>query len=1280
MTDARTFHSPIDTALSGGRKLIEASAGSGKTRAITTLVLRLVVEEGLELDSILVVTFTKAATAELRERIRMLLRKIQQGVDNCAGADDDQASELLEKWAAAEEPDEKQVRNRIEAALFDIDRANVFTIHSFCQRTLAEFAFETGFPFGFELVGDGAGIVENVVRDIWQRRFRDCSPTFANHLLRKKFLPDELARWVGSLRSKNLKDSKGVPEAPIDPAAAENAFGKVVDSVRACWEKQHEAYCAILRTTGALNRRSYPVEKIDAHIQRIERIFATDDLPVDIDGTQQLAHYLGRRNTAEKCKKGQQLPDNPLFDAFDELAEACSRLSQDYNGWLRDTRRLLIEETPEEIRRVIRAERRLGYDDLITEMRQALENRNGNGERLAANVRRRFPVALIDEFQDTDPTQERIFDCIYTSRGSSTSAESPETPEQSCALYIVGDPKQSIYEFRGADIFAYLTAQQGVDSGLQLGYNWRSRPELVHAVNAIFDVPLAFTIPEISFTSAKPGRGKGIGLEVDGEIQTPLDFWLLQDQKNIGAAVEIVVNETANEIIELLESARAGKAGIDGKPLRAKDIAVLVNTRHQGRAIARALRRRGGKCVEVDDASVFEAGEAEQIHRLLLALVNPGRQDYLRAALTADVFHRNNVQLFELIEQDEAWNRWVDRFREWRLIWHARGVGAMLRGILDADNGAANLLAYSDGPRRITNLYHLTELLQEAETENRFSPAGLLAWLRKRLDGQTTALEGADDAVTLRLDSDEDLVRIRTIHRSKGLEFPIVYLPFVWHGRQINKDPDIPVSYHVREESGFPPILDLAPDDSSWSIRELEEFGESVRLLYVALTRARHRCVVAWTRITSGGDKGLPPLAWLMHRNGQHDKQLSELDGVRPATGFAVPQGVVETHGGIRTDFLEKSRDEFREDIEAVANKCPDAIRIRELADEIAVSASRAVDESQQELECREFSRPLRRIRQMTSFTALAAEHAAAAPAYQIIETGAPDHDEAEGSAISQPGQRELKEKPVELNAFNFPRGIKVGTCLHRIFEILDEAPDRAVDQVCKEQLERAGIEPKWQEAARTMIENGRATELREPGQGGFRLADIDRHLTELEFFFPVSGLRACALNQLLGRHGYPNLLAGESNGRQKTRRKTWDTHSRESWDTHPESWDTHPINGYLRGFIDLTFEHAGRWYVLDYKSNWLGDNAGDYRPERLGVAMREHRYQLQYLIYLLALHRYLRTRLPDYDYERHIGGAFYLFLRGMNPAAGMSRGVWFDRPSKACIEALDKCMEGDGS
>ncbi len=1266
---------PLDADLKGGRALIEASAGSGKTHAITTLVARLVVEKNQPIDSILVVTFTKAATAELRKRIRGTLKAIQDANGTLAKGGNDQAGDLLAKWGRSEELDSEKIKFRIDTALLEIDRANILTIHGFCQRALAEFAFETEFPFGFEVGGKDAGIVENVVRDIWQRRFRDSSPLFARYLSGKQFLPAHLANWFASVRAKLFGDIKGDAAPDSTPEAAEEACRAVLESVLAIWRGHCGEYRRIVEESGAFDGRRYRQATIANNLAVFERVAAAGDLPGEIGGLASSVRFLGAENAADKSRPGCDLPDNPMFAAFDELAEACETLLANFEAWFRHFRHQLILEAGAEIRGVIRKERRLGYDDLLIEMRDAL-GRENTGPRLAESVRRRFPIALIDEFQDTDATQERIFSAVYRNFGGHSTEKESEQPDREGALYIVGDPKQSIYEFRGADIFAYLSAQRESHSRLLLDRNWRSAPQLVAAVNAIFDVPLAFTIPEIAFTPARPARDSADRLEIEGEAGPPFSFWLPEDQKNNDAANTLAAGETARDIVRLLNLARAGKARIGNRPLKASDIAVLVSTRDQGRQIAAALRARGGKCVEVDDSSVFGTREAGQLRRLLFALANPGRPDLPRAALADDLFGLDNAELLAATGNDESWNEWSGRFGVWRELWLTRGVGAMLRKIIDV--GAGNLLRRADGPRRLTNLYHLTELLQEAETGNRFSPAGLLAWLDRGLEGRAEGGEGREDAFTLRLDSDEDLVRILTIHKSKGLEFPLVYVPFAWYGREKRGNSGSSISYHSRDGGRFPAVLDLAPGGEAGERRMLEEFGESVRRLYVALTRARERCVVIWTR-AGRANKELPPLAWLVHRSTLHHEKLrAAVRGDAPDAIAAVPDVVAEAHDDLRTSFRDKSRADFRADVEVLAAKCPRGIEIRELGAVESVTTGAVEEET--ELECREFGRPTRRIRQMTSFTALTADHAAAAAAHRLVETGAPDHDEIEGDAEvdAKSDETETRSEPMEHNAFNFPRGIHVGSCLHKIFEILDAHPDTTVDQVCAEQLARAGIEAKWRDAAQVMVENTLAARLREPGQNGFRLADIDgrRRLTELEFCFPVEGLRTAAMTQLLANHGYPILLAEP----HKKTSKTWDTHAAESWDTHFKSRDTHSIDGYLRGFIDLAFEHEGRWYVLDYKSNWLGNRADDYLPERLGHAMREHRYQLQYLIYLLALHRYLRTRLPGYDYERHIGGAFYLFLRGMDPAAGMARGVWFDRPGKKCIEALDEFMAGGGS
>jgi len=1265
---------PLTTPLGGGRTLIEASAGSGKTRAITSLFARMVVEQGLEIDRILVVTFTKAATAELRERIRATLKAIEQAGGKAADAADDQARELLARWEQGAELDAALVRSRIDSALLDIDRANIQTIHSFCQRALTEFAFETGFSFDFELSGDGGGIVQGVVRDFWQRKYRDSSRILARFLQKKGFMPEHLAGWYASLRAKDFAEIRGAPESTTEPAAAENLCREKLAAFIAIWRGHGAAFAEIMLESEALNRKSYAKDKVHSRLAKIESIAAEGELPLDIlegGGLVGVAEYFGATDVAKKCKKGHELPENPLFAAFDELAAACRAFTENLESGLRLARKQLIEHADREVRRIVREEKRLGYDDLLLEMRNALD-REGSGQRLAASIRRRFPAALIDEFQDTDPTQARIFAAIY---GGGNDGEPVETADGPGALYIVGDPKQAIYKFRGADIFAYLAAQQGTDSGLELGSNYRSTPGLVEACNAIFAAPRAFAIPEIGFTAATPGRDGGARLEIDGETPPPLQFWLLADHKSGAKAGEVAANKTAADIIRLLTLAGEGKAKIGGEPIKASDIAVLVAKKSDGRMVARELRRRGGRCVEIDDSSIFDSREAEQMYRLLLALANRGRQDFRRAALAGDVFGLDNEDLLALVEEDDYWSDWAEKFDQWHRDWLDKGVGAMLRKIIGArmkrwpevekgvenKNGEAgasgdeirvgtgNLLNSPAGPRRLTNFYHLTELLQEAETQNQYAPAGLLAWLRRRMIGQSELRPAEENPHTLRLDSDENLVKISTIHKSKGLEYPIVYLPFAWYSRESKVSADQPVEYHTREEGRFPAVLDLAPDGAGLEKHKLEEFSSSVRLLYVALTRARERCVVAWTRITSNPEKKeTPPLAWLLHRDERHERALAE-DGGPAAANSAIPDSATKVLPELNSSFRTKERGGFKLEMEALRRKCPRGIQLADTDSATLAGARLEGMAAQPELTApREFARSLRRIRRMTSYTDLAAEYSASA--HRFAEAAAADHDQSIDAG-------ETETESTKTDAFHFPRGPRVGNCFHRIFEIHDQEPGRLLKDICAEQLLRAGIERKWWPVAQTIVENTLTTELCEPGEsgrGGFRLADIDGRLTELEFFFPVKGMSRSGLADILARFGYPELLREVPGGQA--------------------------IDGFLRGFIDLTLTHEGRWYIADYKSNHLGDQARDYEGEPLKAAMRQHSYQLQYLLYLLALHRYLRTRLADYDYERHIGGVFYLFLRGMTPATGMSRGVWFDRPGKACIEALDEFMERAGS
>ena len=524
-------------------------------------------------------------------------------------------------------------------------------------------------------------------------------------------------------------------------------------------------------------------------------------------------------------------------------------------------------------------------------------------------------------------------------------------------LFVVGDPKQSIYRFRGADVYAYLAARRPARERLALGRNWRSVPALVEAVNAVFSAPDAFVIPGIPYrpvAAARPGGnplriapgeggdcapfelppgsagvppaaggGRGgapseppsgstgvppalaipaqatpvsepsfpvipakAGIQVFGERRVlvdagaspatgdagggaPFQFRLLPDPEEAGkprtkeSASRIAAESAAHEIARLLVQAGRGEAAIGGEPLTGADVAVLVRTRAQGRLIAEALRARGVRSVEIDDRSVFETEEAEQVERLLWALVEPGREARVRGALAGDLFGLDAAALHALDEDEVAWSGWAERIAGWRSAWEARGIGPVLLKLLDGEGGAERLVARPGGVRRLTNFRHLADLLQEAETGGRLAPAELAAWL-SRSRSAATGGRAADESAQLRLESDEMLVRILTVHAAKGLEFPIVFCPFAWDARARERGNEGDVAYHLDAKAGYREVLDLDPDGRARSIARVEEFAESVRLLYVALTRAKYRCVVTWGQV--GGAENAP-LAWLLHRD-----------------------------------------------------------------------------------------------------------------------------------------------------------------------------------------------------------------------------------------------------------------------------------------------------------------------------------------------------------------------------------------------------------------------------
>ena len=1175
------FGAPLE-----GISLIEAAAGTGKTYTITALYLRLLLERELEVEKILVVTYTNAATAELRDRIRSRLVAAREAL--LAGTGDDGFSQgLLNRFAAS-----PAAEARLRQAILDFDRAAIFTIHGFCQRALSDMAFEGGFSFETELVADQQELLQEVVDDFWRTRVQDRSPGFLDYLRRRNTSPQRLAltasRWTGQpfLRIRG-------PEKPQPVEPMEAAFSALFHEAGERWAAARKEIMGLLIDSPGLNRNKYPARSLETWGQQMDHYFRGGPrLPAGFDKFTKFT----RATLEASVKRGATPPSHPFFDTCEALESSMAAFDRccadHYAKLLRD----LVRYLDIELRRRKRKRRLLAYDDLLLNLHEALSG-DGAG-RLKAQIADRYSAALIDEFQDTDPLQYEIFGRIYR-----------ETP---APVFLVGDPKQAIYSFRGADIFSYLRARKNATHRYTLAVNWRSDAALVQAVNALFDQGHApFLFPEIRFDKARPAVSEDDRTPLSGG-GAALRVGMLDDGLNKTAAGEQAVSWTAGKIARLLGADGSPAARLEERPLDGSDIAVLVRSHRQGLMMSDALALFGINSVQRSQENIFLSPEAAELEQVMRAALEPARSGLVRAALATDLLGWNGNDIEALNRDDERLETQLDRFGRLHRLWRESGFIAMAGELLGKGEMAERLLQFVDGERRLTNLRHLVEILHRESSVQQTTMDGLVDWLYRRRNGSATG----EEEYQLRLESDEQLVQIVTVHKSKGLQYPIVFCPFAWDGGSgVNRDG--PYVFHDPAD-GFQAVLELgsnrAAEDRVHARREA--LAENLRLLYVALTRAKHRCYLNWGSVASADESAL---GWLLHppeSPGTVDAVERMQGRFKGLDGETMVRRLTELpevgKGGIS---IEWARDSVQGESPAPQTQTgPDGPNMA----------------------ARRLQRLPRTRARIASFSSLAGGLGAA---------DQPDHD-------SDPRPPRPAPDP-ELDICAFPRGTIAGSCLHAVFEHLDfasrdlEARRRVVEQA----LGLFGFDSAWTPAVESMVEKVLASELA-PGSG-LRLANVGtgRRLVEMEFHFPVKRLDRRGLVELLIRHGMKGGAA---------------------LDHALKRLQFSPVEGYLKGFIDLVFEHGGRYYLVDYKSNWLGESSEHYAPERLAEEIARHDYYLQYLLYTLGLHRYLRERIRDYAYDRHFGGAFYLFLRGMDPTGRPGAGIYRDRPAAALIEALD--------
>ncbi|NNE64315.1 MAG: UvrD-helicase domain-containing protein, partial [Gammaproteobacteria bacterium] len=854
----------------GGVKLIEASAGTGKTYTITNLYLRHVLQ-GTMPPQILVVTFTNAATEELRGRIRLRLFQALQVLRGKDRFDDEFLAHLLSRFKT--QPGElQQIQiQRLRHALAIMDQAAISTIHSFCQRMIQDHALPGLQYFENEILVDDSELWQQAIKDWWRRH--TYSLNASEWLLLKDAIKDfdSFAKNIIDIRQKSLcsfhpEGLQPLPDLFTEVYSLEPALGELAVQ----WDGFKQALIEIVKSSKALSRAKnlpYHEDNIDGFFERLDNYFRSQQLlPVADELSYLSVSALHQHST--KTKRGS---DSKLEHEFFRAVEAVVNDLQILVTAIRPAAlRNAFEDCRKQVLRYKKVNQKLSYEDLINFTRQALQAPAGS--RLAAIIRKQYPVAMIDEFQDTDQAQFSIFSNLYFN-------------QTEISLALIGDPKQAIYSFRGGDIFTYMQARQApLVEHCVLKTNWRSQPGLVNAVNQFFsnrNDPFIYS-ESINFLAAESAdKNRSSVLLIDEKPQPALTLW----QIPAGADLKPLNKETASdklnaavaaEIVALIKGGESGSVSIDGEPLIAGNIAILVRTSSQGEAMRQALVSRGVGAIAIGRDKVFNSEESAGLSLLLNAAAHPVKRRKLRLALTSQLLNFNHLQMLDISDNEQSWQDWIENFKQLHNTWVSRGFIPMFQQMLQTLKLAEKLANRDQAERRLTNLLHLGELLQQQSLVSS-GIDNLLNWFNQQQ--QNNSSEEAE----LRLESDHSLVKIITIHKSKGLEFPVVFLPYLWDCYPVTASRNDPVYFH---DDDFNATIDLgsAAIGQHYLRADKERLAEDVRLLYVALTRARSKVYLAWGEAGSrgrGGNSTQTALAYLLHST-QTPDQLT----VTPAAGI----------------------------------------------------------------------------------------------------------------------------------------------------------------------------------------------------------------------------------------------------------------------------------------------------------------------------------------------------------------------------------------------------------
>ncbi|WMY95475.1 MAG: exodeoxyribonuclease V subunit beta [Arsenophonus sp.] len=1177
-----------------GKRFIEASAGTGKTYTIALLYLRLLLKIGkknsffkrLNVKEILVLTFTEAATNELRARIRYNISQMRMAcIRNGFGF----SKKSIYKILLVSIIDRNAAAKWLLSAEQQMDEAAIYTIHGFCKKILSHNALESKMLFKQSIIKNESFLQRQACADFWRSNCYplkyNISKIIVNEWSGPEALLDEIKPYLQGEIPFFLNESIKFQSITERHEIIINN----INIIKKLWILHFNDFFCLIMNSG-INKRSYNRRNLLLWLDVVTKWAQSNTIDYKIP--KELIRF-SQSELTNKTHVNNEIPKHKVFCSIDQFLKKSNTLRNIFlSKAIIDVRKILLKE------KIEREE--IGFDDLLDKLEHILHTKNS--ERLRNMIRSCYPVVMIDEYQDTDSKQNKIFESIYDGYKYS-------------GIFFIGDPKQAIYAFRGADIFSYIKTKNKIRSHYRLDINWRSSSNMVEAINHLFSrVKNPFIFEQIPFHAVNSAYiNKNLGLIHQKEQVSALNFnYLDKDQVSITEYQKIMAYQCASQIYYWLKGGNDGTTWLyknnQKKSLTASDIMILVRNRCESKIIQEELRKFNISSVLLSNyESVFSTAEARDILWLLQAVLSPDREETLRRSLATALIGLSAQEIEALNKNDNQLEIWIKEFHHYSLIWARYGILAMFKDMISNQRIAKNLLKDTmNGERRLMDVMHLFELLQESELEFDNKHA-IIRWLAQQIDKPDPLL----DNQKRRLENNTDFVFISTIHKSKGLEYPIVWLPFICKFSQQKL-----AIFHERKK--FQICLDLTGNPKSLKLADEERLAEDLRLLYVALTRAIYHCSV-----------GVAPLC-----KKYNNEKLCDTDVHKSALGYLLQKG----KKGSSALLFNALRSLVNKDIGIT------------LANNINAFSPYYKKTKVIKLLAKKFSGKIDDIWRVTSYSELK-KHDISTLSNKAIDSNLnvdiglkPLNCKLKNYQKSHNFlfQKEESKK----NVHTFPKGVIAGNFLHSILELLpfNEDPKEAW---LIERLEEVGFSSDWASMLKIWLINIFNLPLLE---NDFRLSNIlsEYRLNEMKFCFSIKKILCPSLLDDLA-HRYDFL----------------------SKNSPPLNFEK--VKGVLKGYIDLIVFWKKKFYLIDYKSNWLGEDSFSYNQQAIKNSMIHHRYDLQYQLYTLAIHRYLRNRLPNYDYQKHFGGVIYLFLRGIYTKNSHGYGIYYNLPVYPFINSLDK-------